>query len=102
MEGINYGSGYSKAEIEQRLKKLGLITFINSFPKGLETRVGKEGSNVSGGQKQFIALIRALIQNKIILLLDEPSSSLDTKNKNIFIQLIKSIKERRRKITLVI
>jgi len=70
------------------------MPFINSFPNGLDTPVGKEGSKVSGGQKQFIALIRALIQNKAILLLDEPSSSLDKKNKAVFIQLIKRIKDK--------
>jgi ABC-type bacteriocin/lantibiotic exporter with double-glycine peptidase domain len=77
-----------------KLKNFNLIPFINSFPNGLDTIVGKEGGNISGGQKQLIALIRSLIQNKLILLLDEPSSSLDSKTKNIFIQLIKSIKNK--------
>lgn len=91
---INYGSCYTKNEIIGKLKRLGLMPFINSFSDGLDTPVGKEGSKVSGGQKQFIALIRALIQNKSILLLDEPSSSLDKKNKAIFVQLMKRIKDK--------
>jgi ABC-type multidrug transport system fused ATPase/permease subunit len=91
---INYGSNYTTDEILNKLKNFNLIPFINSFPNGLDTIVGKEGGNISGGQKQLIALIRSLIQNKLILLLDEPSSSLDSKTKNIFIQLIKSIKNK--------
>lgn len=91
---INYGSNYTQDEISTKLKDLGVSSFIDSFPNGLDTIVGKEGNNVSGGQKQFIALLRSLIQNKSILLLDEPTSSLDTKNKNIFMQLIKNIKNK--------
>ncbi|VBB18987.1 ABC transporter [Yasminevirus sp. GU-2018] len=91
---INYGSCYSKEEILKKLDQLGLMPFINSFPQKLDTVVGKEGSKVSGGQKQFIALIRSLIQDKSILLLDEPSSSLDITNKNLFIKLIKNIKNK--------
>lgn len=89
---INYGSSYTKEQLLDKLNKLGLMPFVNSFHQKLDTVVGKEGGNVSGGQKQFIALIRALIQNKSILLLDEPSSSLDAVNKNLFINLIKNIK----------
>jgi ABC-type multidrug transport system fused ATPase/permease subunit len=91
---INYGSALSKDQIMSKLKELGLLQFIDSFKQGLNYVVGKEGSNVSGGQRQFIALIRALIQNKSILLLDEPSSSLDKKNKALFINLIRSIKDK--------
>lgn len=91
---INYGSNFTEREITNKLKNFELIPFINSFPKGLDTIVGKEGSGVSGGQRQFIALIRSLIQNKLILLLDEPSSSLDTRTKSVFIQLIKNLKDK--------
>jgi ATP-binding cassette subfamily C protein len=89
---INYGSTYTKDEIYKKLDKLGLTSFINTFQNKLDTIVGKEGSKLSGGQRQFVALIRAIIQNKSIFLLDEPSSSLDTTNKQIFMNLIKNIR----------
>lgn len=91
---INYGSAYSKENILKKIESYGLKDFINSFPDKLETNVGKEGNKVSGGQRQLIAIIRALIQNKKILLLDEPTSSLDIKNKDIFLNLIKNIKHK--------
>lgn len=89
---INYGSCYTKEEIIKKLEELKLLTFINSFPNKLDTIVGKEGSKLSGGQRQFVALIRAIIQNKSILLLDEPSSSLDKKNKKLFIELMNNLR----------
>lgn len=91
---INYGSAYTKEQIMTKLDALGLTPFINSLADKLDTIVGKEGSKLSGGQRQFVSLIRAIIQNKTIFLLDEPSSSLDTTNKQIFMDLIKNIKDK--------
>ncbi len=91
---INYGSYFTKEEINEKINTLGLSEFINSFPKKIDTIVGKEGSMVSGGQKQFIAFIRSIVQNKSIFLLDEPSSSLDIMNKKIFINLIKKLNDK--------
>lgn len=91
---INYGSSYTKNQIIAKLNKLGLGSFINSLTNKLDTISGKEGSKLSGGQRQFIFLIRSIIQNKKIFLLDEPSSSLDSKNKEIFISLINNIKNK--------
>jgi ABC-type bacteriocin/lantibiotic exporter with double-glycine peptidase domain len=91
---INYGSSFTEEQIDKKLNELGLREFIDSFPKKLATVVGKEGSKISGGQRQFIALIRAIVQNKSIFLLDEPSSSLDDKNKHLFMHLIGKLKNK--------
>jgi ABC-type multidrug transport system fused ATPase/permease subunit len=91
---LGYGSDFSHDEIKQKLKDFGLLDFFNTFPDKLNTVVGKEGSLLAGGHKQLILLIRAIIQNKSIFLLDDPSSGLDQKNKNIFMDLIKNIKNK--------
>ena len=91
---ISYGTDYNEKEIVDKLNKLNLTEFIDTFQDGLHTIVGKEGSSVSGGQRQFISFIRSIIQNKSIILLDEPSSSLDQKSKQIFIGLIKSLNDK--------
>ena len=92
---IGYGANdYSEKEITKQLVDYGLMEFINVFPDKLNTIVGKEGTGVSGGQRQFISFIRALIQNKKIILLDEPSSSLDQLSKEILMNLIKNLKNR--------
>jgi ABC-type multidrug transport system fused ATPase/permease subunit len=88
---LNYGSIYTEAEIWKILEKLGLGAFYKSFPNKLHTIVGKEGCNLSGGQKQVVAITRSIVQNKSIILLDEPTSSLDVETKKIFINLIKKL-----------
>lgn len=98
---VNYGSNYTQDEIYTKLAKYNIQDFINSFPKKLETNVGNEGGKVSGGQRQFIFLIRALIQNKPIILLDEPTSSLDVKYRAIFIDLIKTLKNTENKTIII-
>lgn len=91
---INYGSSFTQNEINKKIERMGLKPFIDSLPNKLNTIAGKEGSKLSGGQKQFIFFIRSIIQNKSIFLLDEPTSSLDSTNKNILFDLIKSMKNK--------
>jgi ABC-type bacteriocin/lantibiotic exporter with double-glycine peptidase domain len=94
LENISYGTKYTEKETLDLLKKFGIDNFFNKFEKGIYTNVGKEGSKLSGGQKQIMALIRAIIHQKKIILLDEPTSSLDTETKKIFIDLIQTIKDK--------
>jgi ATP-binding cassette subfamily C protein LapB len=58
-------------------KLTGLISLISSLPKGLDTEVPEGGESVSGGQRQLIALTRMIIGNSKVLLLDEPTASMD-------------------------
>ena len=82
---------YSRTLVIKKLEQFGVMDFINSFPNGLDTIVGKEGNKLSGGQKHMVALIRTLIQDRPIILLDEPTSSLDAKNKRTIIDIIRNI-----------
>ncbi|PPR45529.1 MAG: Lipid A export ATP-binding/permease protein MsbA [Alphaproteobacteria bacterium MarineAlpha5_Bin8] len=75
---IKYGNlNASKDEIENAANQAGVLEFVNSLPKKLQTIVGESGIKLSGGQKQRIAIARALLKNAPILLLDEATSSLD-------------------------
>ncbi|WKL46272.1 peptidase domain-containing ABC transporter [Flavobacterium pectinovorum] len=66
--------------------------FLNSLPQGLATIVGEEGINLSGGQKQIIALARALYKKPQFLILDEATSAMDRNTENFTMKLFEKIK----------
>jgi subfamily B ATP-binding cassette protein MsbA len=75
---IKYGKiEASEKELYEVLKKSHLEHFVNSLPEGLDTVVGEKGARISGGEKQRIAIARALLKDAPILILDEATSSLD-------------------------
>ena len=72
-----YNEDISDERINEACKKAGLQRFIKSLPLGLETRIGEGASKISGGEKQRIAIARALVKDSPILLMDEATSALD-------------------------
>lgn len=77
---ITLFENYSDEEIEQAIKLSGLESLINSLPNKINSLVGENGCNLSGGEKQRIAIARAIIKKTPILILDEATSSLDNEN----------------------
>lgn len=79
-ENIAYGKPNAKqADIIAAAKAANAWDFISKFPEGIDTMVGERGVKLSGGQKQRIAIARALLKDAPILILDEATSSLDSK-----------------------
>jgi ATP-binding cassette, subfamily C, bacteriocin exporter len=70
----------------------GFEIFINSLPQGYATILGEEGINLSGGQKQIIALMRALYKKPKVLLLDEFTSAMDRKTEQFVLDLLNKLK----------
>lgn len=80
-ENIRLGrTGASDAEVEEAAAKARIHNFILSLPQGYDTMVGERGIRLSGGEKQRIAIARALLKRSPILILDEATSSLDAES----------------------
>ena len=82
--------GAPREEIMEAAKKASIHDFIMSLPKGYDTEVGELGDTLSGGEKQRIGIARAFLHDAPFVLLDEPTSNLDSLNEGI---ILKSLKE---------
>lgn len=86
-------------EVVKACKKASIHDFIMTLPKGYETEVGELGSTLSGGERQRIGLARAFLHNAPFMLLDEPTSNLDSLNEAV---ILKSLKEEGREKTVLL
>lgn len=86
-------------EIENACKKASVHDFIVSLPDGYDTQVGELGDTLSGGERQRLGLARAFLHNAPLMLLDEPTSNLDSLNEAV---ILKSLQEERYGKTIVL
>lgn len=77
-ENLVFGAqGVSEADLERAVRSVGLAPLVASLPEGLDAAVGDGGRSLSGGERQRLALARALLADCRVLVVDEPTSSLD-------------------------
>ncbi len=81
----------SDDEIAQAAALAGVTAFIDELPRGWETQVGEQGARLSAGQAQRVAIARAILKNAPILILDEPTSSLDPDSEALIRQAMMSL-----------
>ena len=100
LDNIKLGNkNATKEEVIEAAKKASIHSFIETLPNGYETRVSELGGNLSAGERQRIGLARAFLRNSEVLILDEPTSNLDTLNEG---EILKSIRENCKDKTIVL
>ena len=87
--------GATRKEVIRAAKKASIHDFIQTLPKGYDTLVEELGDSLSGGEKQRIGIARAFLHDGSFLLLDEPTSNLDSLNEGIILKALKEEKEER-------
>lgn len=91
--------GASRQEIRAAAEKASIHEFIESLPKGYDTEVGELGDTLSGGERQRIGLARVFLHGAPFVLLDEPTSNLDSLNEGV---ILKSLKETKKDQTVIL
>ena len=91
-ENIAYGRpGATEDEIIQAAKLANADDFISKMPHGYDTLIGERGVTLSGGQRQRIGIARAVVRNSPILILDEPTASLDTESEKVVMDALQNL-----------
>ena len=95
-DNITYGLGaVSDKRVTEALSAANATEFVNELPEGVNTLVGERGARISGGQKQRLAIARALIRDPRILILDEATSSLDSQSEREIQDALESLMKNR-------
>ena len=102
-ENLTYGINKNKYGIKimlNKLKEVGLNDVKKHFENMLDKEVGKLGSRLSGGQRQIVWILRSLFSDSRMVILDEPTSSMDSKTKEKIIRLVKELSHNRNLIII--
>lgn len=92
IENILYANKHhTRKDVENAIKYFGLEPEFARFDKGLDTVVGKNGSKLSGGQRQLVWCLRVVLQNPQIIVLDEPTASVDDKTKEAMHKMLDTV-----------
>lgn len=87
-DNITCGHEISEKRIWEVCQNAGISNWIENLPHGLDTNVGEQGGQVSGGQAQRIQIARALCKDAPVILLDEPTSALDKDSRQLVMQTL--------------
>ncbi len=79
-------SNPKKIKLEQELNEIGVLSWFDRYENGLDQEVGERGSNVSAGERQFIALLRAVLAKREIIVFDEATANLDIESENSILE----------------
>ena len=90
-ENMTYGIDTDRKHVMNLIQSLELDDMFSRFPNGLDTKVGKYGSNLSGGQRQILLILRAMLTDPLVILMDEPTASIDETTKKMVYNILSKI-----------
>ncbi len=99
-ENISLSTSFDLEKLKRSIQLSGLEEFVDGLPQGIESALGEQGSKISEGQKQRIAIARALYKEASVLLFDEATSSLDISTEDIIIESLQNLKKQN--VTIII
>jgi ATP-binding cassette subfamily B protein len=94
LDNILMGQPVVESEFTDFCTEYGFVPFLESLPQGVATLIGEEGINLSGGQKQLLALMRALYKRPQLLILDEATSAMDKHTERFVLNLLHSLRSK--------
>ncbi len=95
-DNIRYGKlGAGKDEVVEAARAANAHDFISGLPNGYGTLIGERGAQISGGERQRICVARAFLKDAPILILDEPTSSIDSKTESVILDALDDLMEGR-------
>ena len=86
-----FNNSYDFEKIQEVTKLVGIYDKIMSLPKNFDSLIGENGASLSGGEKQKIAIARALLKNPLLIIFDEATSNLDVFSEKQIVQIIKEL-----------
>lgn len=100
LENICYGNeGCTREQVQQVINRAKIGRIFENLTEGLDTNVGVDGNKLSGGQRQMVHILRAILKKNPIVILDEPTSAMDV---DIKVVIIKAIRELSQNSTLIV
>lgn len=100
-ENVAYGKcGATREDVVKACKEANIHEFIESLPDGYKTVIGERGTKLSGGQKQRLSIARAILKDAPIMIMDEPTSSIDVETENEIQKEIEKIGHNKTCITI--
>ena len=100
LENLTFGENVPMLEVEKVARVACIHQFVASLPKGYKTEIGEQGSGLSEGQKQRLALARVLLQRTPILILDEPTAALDIESEHNVKEALETVRKGRTTIII--